>query len=880
MATICQSNSVTIGLSDVTICGILFKIYDIKPTSSNTIDVITGTEFFQVSTGSNGYTRNTEFWSFKLISKNISANTAVINFTNSDNPCYNITCSDTCIGNDLYTQYCSITKDSNNIPTGYTCKPYIIKTPNDPSCMTTGSINCTSTPSGAQIWLDGINTGQITPYTLTNIPTGIHTVTYKLTGYNDCVNGISVTSGQTTNVPCTLVLSTTPSDYELYFKVPEIYPMWYINSVLQPIANTIAKLSAQSVPVNEYYFESLSFDSNSYIITVTMKKTLTIGGKVNTMFVFLAWLPLIAMIAISAIVAFLFGSKEAGTKKLNESPTIRKVTIYFKYCTDADNCKPTAPSDAAVTIKPFIKDYTPVVTPTGANSYTLDIPANYASIDVNFKTSKDNYANPELNSKILSDTTELTVIFFAKQMSTVAETPVTTSCPNMNYAIIQSGITLKTGKLENCGLPDVNGKYNCKIPVCGSTIECKLAPNVPYTNVLYPDDADKAKCPLFSTEVIPEPGPYVPPPIIIPECGIIKNTLNVYFNYTKTDGTIMPLKPDSIKLNGTDHTFTYNDKNKYSILNGLDKNVTYTVNITKSNNTVLDNDQTIQYTTDCGYDNRTFEAQAPLNTYDITINVMKKGTIEIIRNAKVKIGLETVVTNTIGNAVFTGLQADTYLVNVTHDAFKPVNQNIILTATGVKTFLIEMEISNPLLGVLGTITHVINRATLPGDDDEITVTIPFTNPSISTLGYRAELYGEIDAYTNAILTGPLLSCESVVTDGSGSVVLSTDNNPMWSFKSLGKSYKVKLFTCTGFGDKGQFIESKTITFTNSELNPCCLSLPLIGCIASGKTCETLKTVAYISGGLIIGYLGYKLYKSLSPTEQVKKQVKKVISKNK
>ena len=47
----------------------------------------------------------------------------------------------------------------------------------------TGSINITSTPSGARIFLDGADTSQVTPSTLANITVGNHSVQVTLTGY-------------------------------------------------------------------------------------------------------------------------------------------------------------------------------------------------------------------------------------------------------------------------------------------------------------------------------------------------------------------------------------------------------------------------------------------------------------------------------------------------------------------------------------------------------------------------------------------------------------------------------------------------------------------------------------------------------------------------
>ena len=81
-------------------------------------------------------------------------------------------------------------------------------TTNDPVTPTEpGSIYLTSNPAGAQIWLDGVNTAQVTPDTVKNLDEGVYSVTLKLTDYNDTTFSISVTSGQTNVVPTIVLVS-------------------------------------------------------------------------------------------------------------------------------------------------------------------------------------------------------------------------------------------------------------------------------------------------------------------------------------------------------------------------------------------------------------------------------------------------------------------------------------------------------------------------------------------------------------------------------------------------------------------------------------------------------------------------------------------------
>lgn len=70
----------------------------------------------------------------------------------------------------------------------------------------TGSIAVTSTPIGAGISLDGADTGEVTPFSLDNVPAGTHTIDVSLPGYTPGSQSVSVTTGSTVKVDFQLVL--------------------------------------------------------------------------------------------------------------------------------------------------------------------------------------------------------------------------------------------------------------------------------------------------------------------------------------------------------------------------------------------------------------------------------------------------------------------------------------------------------------------------------------------------------------------------------------------------------------------------------------------------------------------------------------------------
>src|SRR4030042_6799523 len=79
-----------------------------------------------------------------------------------------------------------------------------------PAVYTFGSIEITANPPGAKIFLDGMDTDYITPYTLSNVLTGTHTIQLTLTDYSNYTNTINVTAHQTAKLSINLIPSTSP----------------------------------------------------------------------------------------------------------------------------------------------------------------------------------------------------------------------------------------------------------------------------------------------------------------------------------------------------------------------------------------------------------------------------------------------------------------------------------------------------------------------------------------------------------------------------------------------------------------------------------------------------------------------------------------------
>lgn len=65
---------------------------------------------------------------------------------------------------------------------------------------TTGRIDIKSNPAGATIYLDGVDTRNITPYITTDVPQGDHTIKLTYPHYKDRQEAVTVTADETTYI--------------------------------------------------------------------------------------------------------------------------------------------------------------------------------------------------------------------------------------------------------------------------------------------------------------------------------------------------------------------------------------------------------------------------------------------------------------------------------------------------------------------------------------------------------------------------------------------------------------------------------------------------------------------------------------------------------
>ncbi len=140
--------------------------------------------------------------------------------------------------------------------------------------VTTGSISFASTPSGADIYLDGTLQTAKTPATITNVSAGSHTYTIRLTGYNDATGTVTVVAGQTASVSVTLTPVVTTGSIS-FSSIPSgayIYIDNFIQSTKTPA--TITNLSTGS---HTYAIRLTGYSDATGTVTVIANQTVTVS---------------------------------------------------------------------------------------------------------------------------------------------------------------------------------------------------------------------------------------------------------------------------------------------------------------------------------------------------------------------------------------------------------------------------------------------------------------------------------------------------------------------------------------------------------------------------------------------------------------------------
>ena len=117
-----------------------------------------------------------------------------------------------------------------------------------------GAISVSSSPTGAKVFLDSSDTGQMTNCTLSNISAGSHTVKLTKEGYKDYQQSVAVSGGQTASVNASLmahtITMTSPISSTVWEKGFEVEIKWTTDSSVKNSLNVVKSGLAQALSPN------------------------------------------------------------------------------------------------------------------------------------------------------------------------------------------------------------------------------------------------------------------------------------------------------------------------------------------------------------------------------------------------------------------------------------------------------------------------------------------------------------------------------------------------------------------------------------------------------------------------------------------------------
>jgi len=136
--------------------------------------------------------------------------------------------------------------------------------PTSPS-LPEGNLLITSIPSGAQIWIDGVNTTQTTNDTVFDIEEGVHNVNLKRNEYNDTTFSISIVEDETSTVPPIVLVSDIQTTIFNLVRIYETSNTQSLPSGIDLSTGNAWGISSDSSNLVDIYFYS-DAGGNSHLI--------------------------------------------------------------------------------------------------------------------------------------------------------------------------------------------------------------------------------------------------------------------------------------------------------------------------------------------------------------------------------------------------------------------------------------------------------------------------------------------------------------------------------------------------------------------------------------------------------------------------------------
>jgi len=139
-----------------------------------------------------------------------------------------------------------------------------------PTTTTTGTIEVNSTPIGAKIYLDGVDTGMATPFPITNVEAGVHVIKLDAFHYKIWEESVIVTANETTYLNPLLIYAAESTivlqpdaegiDTGVESALPTsnyaLWPFTGIGNSASTIVRTYIEFNLSSIPANARVFDA------------------------------------------------------------------------------------------------------------------------------------------------------------------------------------------------------------------------------------------------------------------------------------------------------------------------------------------------------------------------------------------------------------------------------------------------------------------------------------------------------------------------------------------------------------------------------------------------------------------------------------------------
>jgi hypothetical protein len=651
---------------------------------------------------------------------------------------------------------------------------------------------------------------------------------------------------------CGYIVPSAETHY-LYFKVPELYPVGYvisgISTIFQAASNAISGYT-------DYYVEAVDFDQVTYIVTVTITKTSILGIRgpnsgIQTMPIFLIplayWLAVLAGI-IAGTLYFLI-LRYLGSKSVTgESVSTRTITVIPQICTgDATagttSCvNPTSPM--IITVEYSLGKVNTIREITDGNPITFSAPTD-VGITIIGKV-KDNPYYTVIKKAIEKGITNETVTlkFIAKEDATITPGAVdaTTHSPiTGSYIIYEETVDGSLVEVQRGNL-DSNGKVAPPFKAKAGVNTC---------TIIIPVDIDVHKTEMNCIK--PLAGEILTPEIPIKTCSEAKNHISVRTVYiSSADGGRYGYTADSIQIKvGTDIVNTVLPTTDITYIDGLDKDTNYTVHIIKPGYAMLNNDQSVSFSTDCDTTVALIvESNPPSGTRDITIEVRNVTANAAIQGANVTLDSMPIrKTDGTGTIAFMAIPDGDHDILLTLEGYKDGQSTITVSSTATsftKTMIVDQ--------VNATVDTRIDGFTNVGD--------AIATKPIKFEGYLQYLDTEAQPASYKPLTDATVTI--TVKDANNEILKTFTVVTGAGLLSVGYFETGEWLIVNEFADTGMTVEASfegigrykpssfSVDYAIAAADACVIPLPWGGCLLSKETGTSLLLLGALAvGGLVL-----------------------------